>query len=196
MKKRVVTRNYMILSVLIALSVVLSLFDRLISQGILSLAPVLGLMAPNFKLGVANIVILIIIYNYGFKFSLLAVLLKIIIVGLFNPSGIPMSFGGSMISFFTMYFLVKLLSNKYVIFVSAVGGFAHSFGQIIFGFMYYGLIDIKQTILNGTVDLNVLIYSPIMLLMGIITGILVGFVTKQLNNTINKQNIIIKEEKE
>ena len=51
MKKRIQLKNSIILSVLIALSVVLSLFDRFISQGILSAIPALGLMAPNFKLG-------------------------------------------------------------------------------------------------------------------------------------------------
>lgn len=192
MKKRAVIRNSIILAVLISLCVVLSLFDRYISQGILSLFPVLGIMAPNFKLGIANIVVLIILYNYNFKMSLLAVILKIIIVGLFNPNGIPMSFGGSMLSFFIMYFLFKILkNNKYIMFVSSVGGFFHSLGQIIFGFMYYGLIDISQTILTGKIDVNVLIYSPVMLLMGIITGVLIGIVSKQLNVFLNTQHIIL-----
>lgn len=197
MKKRITIRNNIILAVLISLSVVLSLFDRFISQAILSAIPALGLMAPNFKLGVANVVILIILYNYSFKMSLFAVILKIILVGLFNPSGIPMSFGGSMLSFFAMYLLYKLLSNeKYLVFVSGVGGFFHSLGQIIFGFIYYGLIDVGKTILTGEVDINVLIYSPVMLIMGIVTGILMGLVARIVNNVLTNQNIVLKEVKE
>lgn len=200
MKKRATIRNSIILAVLISLSVVLSLFDRFISQGILSALPALGLMAPNFKLGIANIVILLVIYNYSFKMSLLAVLLKVILVGLFNPSGIPMSFGGSIISFIAMYILFKILANnKHIVFVSGVGGFFHSLGQIIFGFIYYGLIDISQTILTGKIDVNVLIYSPVMLLMGIVTGVIMGIVAKKLNEFLNNQHIIINqimEEKE
>ena len=197
MKNRITIRNNIILAVLISLSVVLSLFDRFISQAILSAIPALGLMAPNFKLGVANVVILIILYNYSFKMSLFAVILKIILVGLFNPSGIPMSFGGSMLSFFAMYLLYKLLSNeKYLVFVSGVGGFFHSLGQIVFGFIYYGLIDVGKTILTGEVDINVLIYSPVMLIMGIVTGILMGLVARIVNNILTNQNIVLKEVKE
>ena len=136
--------------------------------------------------------ILIIIYNYNFKLSLLSVLLKVTLVGLFNPSGIPMSFGGSFCSFFVMFLLFKSLnSNKFMIFVSGAGGFFHSLGQIIFGFIYYGLIDIKQTVLTGKVDINVLIYSPVMLVMGIITGIIMGFTARYINIYLNKQHIII-----
>lgn len=197
MKKRIQLKNSIILSVLIALSVVLSLFDRFISQGILTAIPALGLMAPNFKLGVANIVVLIIIYNYSFKMSLLAVILKIILVGLFNPSGIPMSFGGTMFSFFAMYLIYIFISNKsFIVFISAVGGFFHSFGQILFGFIYYGLIDVSQTVLTGKIDINVLIYSPVMLIMGVITGIIMGVISKKLNKFINDQNIIVKLNKE
>ena len=193
MNKREQIKNSIILSVLISLSVVLSLFDRFISQGILTAFPVLGLMAPNFKLGIANIVILIIIYNYSFKMSFISVILKVILVGLFNPSGIPMSFGGTIISFFAMYLLYKIINNKnLIIFVSSVGGFFHSFGQILFGFIYYGLIDITQTLLTGKVDINVLIYSPIMLLMGLITGVIMGVISKKLNEFVNDQNIIVK----
>lgn len=192
MNKRATIRNSVVLAVLISLSVVLSLFDRFISQGVLTAFPVLGLIAPNFKLGIANIVILIIIYNYSFKLSILSVLLKVILVGLFNPSGVPMSFGGSFTSFFVMYFLFKILnSNKYILFVSGAGGFFHSLGQIVFGFIYYGLIDIEKTILTGEVDVNILIYSPVMLLMGLITGLLMGFIATQVNIYLNKQHIII-----
>lgn len=193
MKKRKMLKDITIIASLIALSVVLSLFDRQISVAILTGVPPLALMAPNFKLGIANVVILIILYNYGFKFGFLAVILKVAILGLFNPNGFPMSFGGSILSFFVMYgLLVFLKKNKYIYFVSAVGGFSHSFGQIIFGFMYYGLIDINQNIL----DKNVLIYSPVMLLMGIITGLLMGFVAQSVNRYLNEQHIIIKNEKE
>ena len=190
-------KDYIIISVLISFSVVLSLFDRYISNALLSVIPFLGVMVPNFKLGLANIIILIILINYNFKLSVLAVILKVIVVGLFNPNGLPMSFGGTFFSFVAMMLLFKCLGKgKHIYFVSAVGGFMHSLGQILFAFMYYGLIDIKNIVINHQIDLNVLIYAPCILIAGLITGIFVGAVAKLLNKYIYKLNIIEIERKE
>lgn len=195
MKKRKNIRNIIIVSILISFSVVLSLVDKYISSGIIVLFPLIGTMVPNFKIGLANIVILIIILNYGFKLGFLAVLLKVLIVGLFNPNGIIMSFGGSFLSFFVMVTLIKLLGKeKHICFVSGIGGFSHSLGQIIFGFLYYGLIDIKKIFLNGHIDLDVLIYSPAILIFGLITGLLIGQIVKVTNQYV-KNKIIISQNK-
>ena len=190
MNTRKNTKKFITVAVLISLGVVLSLFDRLISQGILSLLPGFAMIAPNFKLGLANIIILLLLYNYGAGCTLLGVTLKVLILTLFNPNGAPMSFGGSYLSFFVMYLLFKLTKNiKYIIFVSAVGGFAHSLGQIIFGFLWYGLIDIKNLILQGEVNYDILIYSPAMLILGLITGVLIGLIAMQLHKTFKFNNI-------
>lgn len=190
MNTRKNTKKFITVAVLISLGVVLSLFDRLISQGILSLLPGFAMIAPNFKLGLANIIILLLLYNYGAGCTLLGVTLKVLILALFNPNGAPMSFGGSYLSFFVMYLLFKLTKNiKYIIFVSAVGGFAHSLGQIIFGFLWYGLIDIKNLILQGEVNYDILIYSPAMLILGLITGVLIGLIAMQLHKTFKFNNI-------
>lgn len=190
MNTRKNTKKFITVAVLISLGVVLSLFDRLISQGILSLLPGFAMIAPNFKLGLANIIILLLLYNYGPTLTLLGVTLKVLILALFNPNGAPMSFGGSYLSFFIMYLLFKLTKNiKYITFVSAVGGFAHSLGQIIFGFLWYGLIDIKNLILQGEVNYDILIYSPVMLILGLITGVLIGLIAMQLHKTFKFNNI-------
>lgn len=190
MNTRKNTKKFITVAVLISLGVVLSLFDRLISQGILSLLPGFAMIAPNFKLGLANIIILLLLYNYGAGCTLLGVTLKVLILALFNPNGAPMSFGGSYLSFFVMYLLFKLTKNiKYIIFVSAVGGFAHSLGQIIFGFLWYGLIDIKNLILQGEVNYDILIYSPAMLILGLITGVLIGLIAMQLHKTFKFNNV-------
>lgn len=193
MKRRELLKTMAIISALISLSVVLSLFDRQISQAIMSAIPALGMVVLNFKLGLANVVILIILYNYGFKYSLLAVVLKVAILGLFNPSGLPMSFGGSLLSFFVMYLLIKVLVKpKYIFFVSMVGGFAHSLGQIIVGFAYYGIFSMGE---GSSFLQKILLYSPFMLLAGLLTGLLMGFVAKSVNKFLNEQHIIIKQEK-
>lgn len=189
-RKKKIT-DIVIISVLISFSVVLSLFDRYISSAIIIAFPIIGTMIPNFKIGLANIVILIILINYGFKIGLLATILKIILVGLFNPSGIPMSLCGSILSFCTMSLLLKLLKkDKYLYFVSSIGGFMHSLGQIIAGFTYYGLLDCNHIIVEREIDLNILIYSPLILIVGLITGLLIGFIVKCTNIYILKTGII------
>ena len=147
MNKRWKIKDIVLIAVLISFCVVLSLFDSYISNLIVATIPFIGVVVPNFKLGLANVVILIIILNYDFKTSICAVLLKVLIVGLYNPNGIPMSFGGSFLSFIVMEFLFHLLGKeKNIWFISGIGGLTHSLGQIIFGFLYYGLIDIKNKI--------------------------------------------------
>ena len=71
-----------ILSAFIALACILSMLDRTLSKLIIVLLPYVGALAPSLKLGIANIVIIIIIYKYDFKWSLLAVVLKCLIAGL------------------------------------------------------------------------------------------------------------------
>lgn len=187
MNKRRKIKDIVLIAVLISFCVVLSLFDSYISNLIIASIPFIGIIVPNFKLGLANVIILIIILNYDFKTSLCAVLLKVLIVGLFNPNGIPMSFGGSFLSFFVMETLVHFLGKeKNIWFISGIGGFSHSFGQIIFGFLYYGLIDFKSIIHNHIVDVNILIYSPLILIAGLITGIVIGLITTKLNVYISK----------
>ncbi len=187
MNKRWKIKDIVLIAVLISFCVVLSLFDSYISNLIIATIPFIGVVVPNFKLGLANVVILIIILNYDFKTSICAVLLKVLIVGLYNPNGIPMSFGGSFLSFMVMEFLFRLLGKeKNIWFISGIGGLTHSLGQIIFGFLYYGLIDIKNIVHNHIVDVNILIYSPLILIAGLITGIIMGIIAKKLNIYISK----------
>ena len=182
-------KKYITIAILVALAVVLSLFDRYISTAILSMFPTVAVVFPYFKIGLANIVIMIIIYNYEFKSSFLAIILKSCILGLFALSGFVtfiIGFTGTILSYFSMYFLRKLSkSNKFMIFVSLVGGFMHSFGQICASLLFYGNFTISA----------ILIYSPLVLLIGVVSGTLVGLITSKLNNLIKKNNLLNIKEK-
>lgn len=187
-KNNLIIKKYVIIAVLVALAVVLSLFDRTISTAILSMFPGVALVFPYFKIGLANIIILIIIYNYEFKSSLISVLLKSTILGLFATSGLVtfiIGFTGTILSYFAMYFLRKVnTSSKFMIFVSMVGGFTHSFGQICASLIFYGTFTINA----------ILIYAPLILLIGTISGLLVGLITFKLNDLISKNDLLGKKE--
>lgn len=184
MKKRNITKIIVSMSILVALAAVLSIVDRYISSTFLSAFPVVGLIFPYFKIGIANIIVLIIIYNYQFRYSIVAVILKSIIVALFSPTSLTtfiIGFSGTILSFFGMFFLKNIsCKNTFMIFVSLVGGFMHSLGQILATLALYNMFATQ----------TVLLYSPLILLIGIISGTIVGIITFKLNDLIKKHNLL------
>lgn len=188
MKNKKTIKKVSIISALIALSVVLSLFDGMISGFIMAIFPLASII-PRFKLGIANIVIIVIFTNYGFKNGLIAVILKSALLGLFNASGFITGTSGAMLSYFMMYVIYKMLNRpKSLIFVSGVGGFFHTFGQLVSGFLYYGLFDTVEVGLT-----TIVLYSPFLLLVGALTGFFMGFISSKVNNIIRSQHIIIND---
>ena len=171
--KKIVT-----LSVLISLACCLSYFDSYIC----SLLPI-GML--RYKLGLANIVIMVILYNYSFKEGIIAVIIKSLIVGfLFGASGIitfVMSFLGSVLSYLGMYLVKKvLLESKFTPFIGLIGGFLHPIGQILGAIIIYGFKDFFA---------SSIVTMPMMLVLGVITGVIVGLTSKQINKVLeNKIN--------
>jgi heptaprenyl diphosphate synthase len=184
MKNKKIFRNIIYIAILMSLSVVLSLFDRYISLAILNLFPYITFIFPYFKIGIANIIILIIIYNYDFKFSLVAVILKSCILAIFAISGLTtfvIGFTGTILSFFVMYLLKKVnRKSTFMIFVSMVGGFTHTLGQVISSLIFYQNLNITSIIL----------YSPFILIIGLISGLMIGLITFKLNDLIQKHNLL------
>lgn len=182
--KKITILKIVRVAILVALASVLSLFDRYISGAFLSMFPGVLLIFPYFKIGIANIIILVIIYNFDFKYSLVSVILKSCILGLFALNGLTsfiIGFSGTILSYFVMYFLKKVSNKSYfMIFVSMAGGFSHSFGQICSSLMFYQTLNIQ----------SFLLYSPFILLIGLISGILIGLITFKLNELIEKNNLI------
>ncbi len=162
-------KSIIILSVLIALSCILSYFDSYICSLFT------GGLIP-YKLGLANVVIMVIVYQYNLKSSFLAVILKSLIVGLFLGNGYVtflLSLLGSLLSLIGMLVFKKMLVKpQYTPFIGLIGGFLHPIGQIIGASIIYGFNEFF------TASLMTL---PILLISGIITGFLVGLTTQQVN---------------
>lgn len=172
-----VTKRITILSILIAMACVLSLFDKYISRFVINALPI-GAMAPGFKLGIANIVILYIIYNFKFTDSLVAVLLKSVIGGFVFGSIINffIGFTGTILSFFAMYLLLRALKKPiHLIIVSAVGGVVHAIGQVLAVLIVYRVADI-------------LLYSPYIIMMGLLTGIIVGALVMTIQKAMHSKS--------
>lgn len=159
------------LTMLLALSVVLNIIESFI--------PLFNGNIPGLKLGLANIIILIILYMFSFKDALYVSLLRIILVGILRTGLFSMTFffslGGAILSLCSMFIAKK--TKLSIIGVSIVGSIFHSIGQIL-----VAILIIK--------NMYIIYYVPWLLLFSIPTGILVGFTSKTILNNLENRKII------
>ena len=143
------------ISALVAFSIVLNILESLI--------PIFDI--PGIKLGLANIVILTALYIYGFKEALFISLIRIIFVSILRTGlfSLYFSFFGALFSLLSMYILKK--TKLSIIGVSVIGSIFHELGQIL----------VAYVILNA----NILYYLPYLILISIITGIIIGYISKE-----------------
>lgn len=150
------------LSMLLALSIVLSIIESMI--------PLLnGIMIPGLKLGLANIIVVFVLYVYGIKEALYVSLLRILLVGLLRTGLFNITFffslSGAIISLLFMFVIKRFPFS--ILGVSVVGSLGHSLGQIITAIFF----------LN---NVNLLYYLPWLLLFSIPTGICIGLLANKL----------------
>lgn len=159
------------LTMLLALSVVLNIIESFI--------PLFNGNIPGLKLGLANIIILIVLYMFSFKDALYVSLLRIILVGILRTGLFSMTFffslGGAILSLCSMFIAKKTKFS--IIGVSIVGSIFHSIGQIL-----VAILIIK--------NMYIIYYVPWLLLFSIPTGILVGFTSKTILNNLENRKII------
>lgn len=117
---------------------------------------------PGAKLGLGNLMVLLILYTYGMKDALLVNIVRILTAGILfsNLFGILYSIAGALFSFLAMVF-IKRFTKAGVTIVSIVGGIFHNIGQII-----------VATILIS--HFSFLYYLPFLLATGIVAGFLIG----------------------
>ncbi len=151
------------IAMLLSISVVLALIESFI--------PLFNMM-PGIKLGLANIVIVFVIYDLSFKDAIYISILRVILIGILRTGLFSISFFfslvGALLSVITMY-LVKRYSKLSVVGVSISGAISHSIGQIIVAMLFLS-------------NINIIYYLPILLISSIITGIIVGMVSDRLLN--------------
>lgn len=159
------------LTMLLALSVVLNIIESFI--------PLFNGNIPGLKLGLANIIVLIVLYMFSFKDALYVSLLRIILVGILRTGLFSMTFffslGGAILSLCSMFIAKK--TKLSIIGVSIVGSIFHSIGQIL-----VAILIIK--------NMYIIYYVPWLLLFSIPTGILVGFTSKTILNNLENRKII------
>lgn len=150
------------LSMLLAISVVLSLIESII--------PFFNGMVPGIKLGLANIVIVYAIYKYDFKDALYISILRVFLVGILRTGLFSITFFfsliGALLSLSVMY-LFKKYTKLSTIGISVIGAIFHSLGQTIVAIIFLS-------------NINIIYYLPILLISSVITGVLVGMISNKL----------------
>ena len=143
-----------------------------------SFIPSIGI--PGIKLGLANIVILITLYELGIMEATFINLIRVVVVGLvrgtFLSMGFLMSLTGAILSLGIMVLFYLLIKKFSIIGVSVIGAIFHVVGQIAIAMIFLDSVYI-------------LYYLPIIGLSAIVTGVIVGIVAKLVINTgvIRKQ---------
>jgi len=123
---------------------------------------------PGMKLGLANLAVLFVLERYTWKEAALVSIVRIIIGFMFGSgSSIMYSLAGATLSLIVMVF-VKNKIGFGQLGVSVAGGVSHNIGQL--------LVAIPAT---HTVGL-LYYYAPALMVSGVITGLLIGVLTKEV----------------
>ncbi len=133
---------------------------------------------PGVKLGLANIIILIMLYEFKPTEALIVNLLRIIIVGLIRSTLLSPTFLMSLTGGIFSYLLMLLFSREKIfspIGVSVLGAVGHTVGQIV----------IANILLDTTA---VVYYLPLIALLSVFTGVFSGILARAyLKRSITKQ---------
>lgn len=123
---------------------------------------------PGVKLGLTNIVVVVMLYTIGEKEAFAVSMLRIVLAGFLfgNLFSILYSLAGGLLSFLVMY-LIKKFGLLGVVPVSVCGGIFHNIGQIV----------VAAFVVE---NYNIFYYIPVLLIAGTITGFLIGIVGQEI----------------
>ncbi|MGN0155169.1 MAG: Gx transporter family protein [Lachnospiraceae bacterium] len=150
---------------LLTVSLVLSYLESLI--------PVM-VAVPGVKMGLANIVTMVVLYRYDGKNAFFFMTLRVVLAGvLFSGiTGIAYSFAGGLFCIVVMGILMKFPFFS-ILGISMAGAVSHNFGQIV----------VACFVMENA---HILYYFPALCISGLITGLVVGYVSSLLIQQIQK----------
>ncbi len=147
------------LGFLLALSMILSYIESVLP---------LSIGIPGIKLGLPNLIVVILLYLYGEKEALAVNILRIVLSGFMfgNLFAILYALAGALFSF-TVMFIMKKTNIFSVAGVSIGGGVFHNIGQLIVAMF---VVETYAPIF----------YLPILLAAGVATGFIIGLISMRL----------------
>ncbi len=153
------------LGMFIALALIFSYMETFIPVNI---------AVPGIKLGLANIVTIVVLVQMGLPDAIIVSLLRVCLSALLfgNLSVMVYSLAGAALSILVMK-LIHMTGIFGITGVSICGGVAHNIGQLILA----ALIMENQNIMG---------YAPILLISGTITGVIVGIVAAIISKSVKQ----------
>ena len=153
------------MAMLVALAIIFSYVEFLIP---------INLGIPGIKLGLANLVIVIALYTLELGDVWIISILRILIIGFMFGSGMSIiySLAGVVVSLIVMT-LMKKINGFSIMGISMIGAVAHNMGQIV----------VAMFVVENT---SILYYVPALLIAGLITGGIMGIVSKRVLTVIKK----------
>lgn len=129
---------------------------------------------PGVKLGIANLVVILALYNMNFRYAMGINVIRILVAGLlFNGLfGALYSLAGGVVSL-TVMWLLKRTDLFSMAGVSMAGGVAHNMGQLL----------VASALVS---NLKMFVYLPVLMFSGIAAGILIGITASVINQRVPK----------
>ena len=126
----------------------------------------LPLLVPGMKLGLANVVIVVVLYYMNAKSAFFISFVRVLLSGLLFQgfAGLLYSLAGALLSFAVMT-LLKKTGKCSIVGVSIAWGVFHNVGQIILAAL-------------GVENMKMAYYLPFLLVSGVVTGCLIGVVAR------------------
>jgi len=149
------------LGIFVSYALVMSLIERMIPM---------SFSIPGMRLGLSNVVVLLALYLFPLSRALILTILKCLMAAMFAGSFVALlySLGGSLLSFAVMAAMIRLFREHISpLGVSVAGAAFHNIGQILVACMLFE-------------SWALLIYLPVLLLIGIGTGAAIGILVLRI----------------
>ena len=163
---RNLTKKIALLGVLTSVALVLSYLEAML--------PPISTAAPGIKMGLPNIIVILLLYKFGLKEALMVSGIRVFIVALLfgNVMTLAYSVAGAVLSLALMT-LFKKLNLFSIIGVSIIGGISHNLGQIMVAIFLFDTIQIGY-------------YMIILAITGTIAGVVIGIIGSILVKKLEK----------
>jgi len=164
------TKYSILLALMISQALVLSFIESLIPYSV----PI-----PGVKLGLTNIITLIVIIFFGMREAILVVIVRTVLSALFGGGLYTFLFSitGGIFSAIIMAFLYKNALGKLSITgISIAGAVSHNIGQLL-----VAGVTIKTS--------EIFYYTPVLMISGVITGLCIGICSANISKLLKKAHM-------
>jgi len=162
------TRKLSLMALSVALAMILSFVES-------QIPPLVAV--PGVKVGLANIVVVFVLYKLGWKEAILISLLRVFLVSVLFGTGASLlySLAGAALSFAGMVLLKQTGLFSYVA-VSVAGGVLHNVGQIVMACFILQTDILKY-------------YLPVLIISGVLAGVVIGMLAAVMIQRIQVDDV-------